>query len=187
MTDGTPQAPCTPSASYSDAVRARVLLAHEACELAELARAAVPIGAHEVRPNGTVRSPGAALADAVQLLAAARHLLDTAVVYERAGGASWRLVGAALGVPEQAARARFAPAETRFRDALRAPEPRGGADWWRSHLLREPWEAARDLDDWVRRHADGDEDPGAAPVSGALARAERAGSSRQGDRRGTGT
>ncbi|GAA0939215.1 hypothetical protein GCM10009554_28780 [Kribbella koreensis] len=36
---------------------------------------------------------------------------------------------------------------------------------WR--LPEAPEEAAEDLDDWVRRHADG-EDPGPAPISGQL-------------------
>jgi hypothetical protein len=37
-------------------------------------------------------------------------------------------------------------------------------------MVREPLEAARDLDDWVLRHDDGDSPLGAAPVSGGLTR-----------------
>jgi hypothetical protein len=37
----------------------------------------------------------------------------------------------------------------------------------RWQLPEAPEEAAEDLDDWVLRHADG-EDPGAAPISGKL-------------------
>ncbi|WJV45224.1 hypothetical protein [Streptomyces flavofungini] len=48
--------------------------------------------------------------------------------------------------------------------ALREP------DGWRSYLLREPLEAAQDLDDWVLRHQDGDGDLEDAPVSGPLLR-----------------
>ncbi|NBE53537.1 hypothetical protein GUY60_19340, partial [Streptomyces sp. YC537] len=48
------------------------------------------------------------------------------------------------------------------------------AAWWSAYTSTAPWEAARDLDDWVRRHADPatdpDVDPGPAPVSGALMR-----------------
>ncbi|MFD9903390.1 hypothetical protein [Streptomyces sp. NPDC059063] len=181
---------------YTDAARARVVLAHEACALAELARAAVPIGAHELNPDGTLRSPGAALADAAGIVAAAHHLLEAAVVVERLGGASWQLVGDTLGVAERTARDRYAQAEARFRENLLAPEPLvpeplvpealvpealvpdvlapTAADremsWWRAHTAREPLEAALDLDDWVRRHTDGDSHLGAKPVSGGLVR-----------------
>jgi hypothetical protein len=74
-------------APYTDAARARLVMAYEACELAERARAAVPIGEHEVRPDGTTRSPGAMLADAVRVLAAAQRFFEAAAVFERVGGA----------------------------------------------------------------------------------------------------
>ena len=69
-------------------------------------------------------------------------------------------------------------AETRFRERLHPaagePDPTGapgGMRWWRAHIVREPREAAADLDDWVLRHEDGD-GHGAAPVSGGLERFE---------------
>ncbi|WLW57515.1 hypothetical protein [Streptomyces sp. YU58] len=163
----------TDSAPFTDASRARVVLAYEAYELADLARAAVPIGAGELCPDGTVRSPGIALADAARLLGAARQLLEAAAVFERVGGASWQRVGEVLGVSAQAARARFGPAEARFRDGRRSPGD-ATAGCWRAYLAREPLEAALDLDDWILRHAtaDGDRAPGPAPVSGGLVRAD---------------
>ncbi|MFD0419409.1 hypothetical protein [Streptomyces sp. NPDC127108] len=139
------------AAPWPEAARARLALAYEAYELAELARAAVPVGPDELRPDGTRAAPGSALADAVRLLGAAHRLLAAAAVYERAAGADWRAVGAALEV------------------ARASGEP----EWWRSHLLREPLEAARDLDDWVLRHQDGESGLGAAPVSGPLLRHAR--------------
>jgi hypothetical protein len=174
------------AASFSDAARARLAMAYEACELSDLARAAVPIGERELSRDGTPGTPGAALARAAQVLLAAHRLLDAAVVFERAGGATWDTVGAATGTSAHAARQRFAPAETRFRQALystESPDAASSTDvtnapdaanvpgdlaWWRSHLIREPLEAALDLDDWVLRHRDGDDDLGAAPVSGGL-------------------
>ncbi|MFE2673179.1 hypothetical protein [Streptomyces hygroscopicus] len=40
----------------------------------------------------------------------------------------------------------------------------------RAHMTREPLETALDLDDWVLRHEDGNNDLGTAPVSGGLTR-----------------
>jgi hypothetical protein len=101
--------------TYTDASRARLVLSFEACELSDLARAMVPID-----------ETTAALADAAEVLVAARRFLDAAVVVERTGGASWQLIG----------------------------------DGWRTYMVREPLEAAEDLDDWVGS--------GGAPVSGGL-------------------
>lgn len=144
---------------YPQAARARVALAYEAYELAELARASVPVGAPA--------APGGALAEAAQLLGAAHRLLEAAAVYERAAGADWRVIGAALNVSARTARQRFDAAESRFHERLRSP---GEPDGWRSYLLRHPLEAAQDLDDWVLRHQDGDSSLGDAPVSGPLLR-----------------
>ncbi|MGW5127610.1 hypothetical protein ACWEQ7_26915 [Streptomyces sp. NPDC004069] len=165
---------------YTDAARARLVTAYDACVLADLARAAVPVGAHELNGDGTTCSPGAVLADAARVLAAARRFFDSAAVFERLGGADWQLIGDVLGVSAQAARARFAMAEAAFREDLL---PAGGtgcteageageAGCLRAHMAREPLETALDLDDWVLRHQDGDGDLGTAPVSGGLARAD---------------
>ncbi|MEV0318364.1 hypothetical protein ACIBKX_09170 [Streptomyces sp. NPDC050658] len=157
------------AASYARTARARLVAAYAAYELADLARTAVPVGAHELCPDGTVHSPGAVLAEAAQLLRSARQLLEDAAVFERVGGASWQLVGDVLGVSAQSARVRFAPAEDLFRQDSDCA--RGAASWWSAYLAEAPQEAARDLDDWVLRHMDGDGDGlGAEPVSGGLAR-----------------
>ncbi|MFE2673180.1 hypothetical protein [Streptomyces hygroscopicus] len=84
------------TAPYPDAARARLVTSYEACELADLARAAVPIGEHELHPDGTTRTPGAVLAHAARVLAAAQRFLEAAAVFERAGGADWQLIGAVL-------------------------------------------------------------------------------------------
>jgi hypothetical protein len=127
------------------AARARLAVAYAACEVADLARAAVPVGPDELHPDGTPRRPGAVLAEAGGVLAAAHRLVAVAVVFESTAGA---------GRPPV--------------DDLLATEAHTGAGRWRSHLLRDPAEAARDLDDWVRRHHDGGDHPGPAPVSGGL-------------------
>jgi hypothetical protein len=162
------------AATYTDMARARLVMAYEACELSDLARAAVPIGEYELSCDGIIRTPGAALADAAEVLAAAHRFFEAAVVFERAGGAAWETIGEVLGTSAHAARKRFGMAESRFRLALRLPDGvgttgvSGGLTWWRSHMINEPLEAALDLDDWVLRHSDGDEDLGVAPVSGGL-------------------
>ncbi|GGJ90555.1 hypothetical protein GCM10011583_22470 [Streptomyces camponoticapitis] len=130
-------------APYTDAARARLEMAFAAYELAELARTAVPIGEYELRPDGTARSAGSASADAAQVLAAALRFCEAAAAFER------------------------------FGEEPRSGEtkaPAGVGSWWRPYLAAAPLEAARDLDDWVLRHQDGDRDPGAAPVSGGLVR-----------------
>lgn len=181
MMDGASQYTMEGASPYTDAARARLAAAFEACDLADLARAAVPIGEHELRPDGGVGSPGSVLADAAQVLAAARRFLEAAAVFERLGGASWQLIGDVLGVDAQAARVRFAMAEAQVREELRRAGPaasRTEASWWRAYATGAPLEAARDLDDWVLRHAEADGDPdggsgvGTAPVSGGLARTD---------------
>lgn len=168
--DAEATAPCT------DAARARLVTAYEACELADLARAAVPIGEHELNPDGTPRAPGAVLADAARVLAAAQRFLEAAVVFERVGGADWQLVGDVLDVSVRTARVRFAMSEAAFREELLPSEGTGSggaageASSLRAHMVREPLETALDLDDWVLRHEDGDSDLGTAPVSGGLVR-----------------
>ncbi|MGW0906113.1 hypothetical protein [Streptomyces sp. NPDC002853] len=159
---------------FTDTARARLAMAYEACELTEIARAAVPIGEHELRPDGTAHSPGSALSDAAHVLRAAQRFFEAAVVYERFGGASWQVVGDFLGVDAPTARARFTAAESCFREELRASQSVAAthiptrAGWWRDYAADNPLEAARDLDDWVLRHADGDGDIGTTPVSGGL-------------------
>lgn len=128
------------TAACPEPLRARLAVAQSACEVAELARAAVPVDAAGLRPDGTPRDPGATLTDAVRVLEAARRYVAAAARYERYGETG--------GPP--------APAH-----------PAASPGWWRTYTALAPLEAARDLDDWVRRHADGD-DPGPAPVSGAL-------------------
>lgn len=166
-------------APYTDAARARLLMAYEACELADLARASVPVGERELNLDGTAASPGAALDGAAHVLRAARRLVAAAAVFERAGGAGWQLVGDVLEIPADLARARFARDEARFHRRLSsAGDPAGAhdaggsdeADRLRTHMAREPLETALDLDEWVLDHAGGDARPGVAPVSGGLAR-----------------
>ncbi|MEV0524027.1 hypothetical protein AB0I66_11455 [Streptomyces sp. NPDC050439] len=147
---------------FTDAARARLAMAYEACDLAEIARAAVPVGERELRPDGTTHSPGSVLSDAAHVLRAAQRFFEAATVYERLGGANWQVIGDVLGVDAPTARARFTAAESCFREELRAAESASATKsstqvgWWRDYVAGNPLEAARDLDDWVLRHADGD-------------------------------
>ncbi|GHG32048.1 MULTISPECIES: hypothetical protein [Amycolatopsis] len=155
---------------YSNAARARLVMAYEACLLAELARAAVPIGEQELHPDGTIRAPGTELAHAAQVLALAERFFEAAAVFERVGGAGWQVIGDVLDVPPETARMRFAESEATF---WRLLHPVTGAPAsLRAHMVREPLEFALDLDDWVLRHRDGDSDLGPAPVSGGLVRSD---------------
>ncbi|EKX61587.1 hypothetical protein Sipo8835_05920 [Streptomyces ipomoeae] len=172
MTEGDTSA----TAQYTDAARARLVMAYEACVLADLARAAVPIGEDELSPDGTTRTPGAVLADAARVLAAAQRYFEAAAVFELIGGADWQLIGDVLHVPARTARVRFAMAEAAFRKEVLHPEETGSAEapdeagGLRAYMAREPLEVALDLDDWVLRHEDGDSQLGTAPVSGGLTR-----------------
>jgi hypothetical protein len=113
-------------------VVARIALSYEACELAELARRAVP----------TDRSTTEAVVEAGRILQAAQRFLTATILAAQADGIPW---------PEIA-------------DLLTSAEPDHST--WRTHLLRDPHEAAEDLDDWVIRHAE--EPTGPAPVSQIL-------------------
>ncbi|WP_328993147.1 hypothetical protein OG394_02500 [Kribbella sp. NBC_01245] len=141
---------------FSPAARARLAMSYDACELAEGARRLVGARGFE--------GAGAAVEGAGRVLDDAHRLLEAAVVFARVEGADWAVVGDSLGLSAGDAQERFGPAEARFRGELQGPTERA----WRQYLVREPLEAALDLDDWVRRHADGDDDPGPAPVSGPL-------------------
>jgi hypothetical protein len=149
-------------------------MAYAACELADFARFAVPIGEHELDPDGTTCVPGTALAHAARVLTFAKRFLEAAVMFERVGGADWQVIGGVLGVSPETARARYAMSETAFRallsDEARSTGAAGEVISLRAYMVSEPLEFALDLDDWVLRHSDGDTDLGATPVSGGLAR-----------------
>ncbi|MED7826258.1 hypothetical protein [Streptomyces chiangmaiensis] len=150
-------------------------MAYEACELANLARAAVPVGEHELDPDGTTRAPGTVLADAARVLAAAQRFFEAAAVFERVAGADWLLIGKILNVAPHTARVHFAMAEAAFQQELSSLEGTSSREAarvtsLRAYMTREPLETALDLDDWVLRHQDGDDDLGTAPVSGGLVR-----------------
>ncbi|MFI5615434.1 hypothetical protein [Amycolatopsis sp. NPDC051903] len=165
------------AAPYTDAARARLVMAYAACELADFARFAVPIGEHELNPDGTTRAPGTELAHAARVLALAERFFEAAVVFERVAGADWQTIGDVLQVSPETARVRYTRPEAAFRQLLSPDEARssgaaGEVTSLRAHLVGQPLEFALDLDDWVLRHRDGDHDLGTAPVSGGLVRDE---------------
>ncbi|MEV7284282.1 hypothetical protein AB0O01_06885 [Streptomyces sp. NPDC093252] len=154
-----------------DAAHARVLMSYAACALSDLARASVPFAPDDLAADGTATAPGAALADALRVLAAAHRLVEATVVFERRAGSDWPFLGDALDLPAHAARTRFAPAEATFVTDLHTPRPPSSPETppLRAHMTREPLETALDLDDWLHHHTD-DEGTGlgTAPVSGGL-------------------
>lgn len=117
---------------YTDAARARLAMAQEACALADLARAAVPIGAHEPHPDGAPHSPGSVLADAAHVLRAAHRFFEAAAVCERLGGASWQAIGDAAGVDARTARhasPRPSPVSGRNCGPPKVPQPPAPTVW----------------------------------------------------------
>uniref|UniRef100_UPI003F496DC9 hypothetical protein n=1 Tax=Amycolatopsis sp. CA-293810 TaxID=3239926 RepID=UPI003F496DC9 len=164
---------------FTEATRARLVLAAEAAEMADYLRGFVGISEHELRADGSAPLAGSVVDEANRLPGMARRVLEAAVVYARLGKLTWEEVGAALDVTRQSAQERFDEAVDRFRTELLSPENPGytgefGQIRWRLHpAAREPEQTARDLDDWIRTHRDHHEDvdePEVAPVSDGLAR-----------------
>jgi len=164
---------------FTEATRARLVLAAEAAEMADYLQGFVSIGEHELRADGSAPLAGSVVDEANRLPGMARRVLEAAVVYARLGKLTWEEVGAALDVTRQSAQERFDETVDGFRAELLSPENPGytgafGEIRWRLHpAAREPDTTARDLDDWVRRHRDPRDDidePEAAPVSGGLTR-----------------
>lgn len=163
---------------FTEATRARAVLSAEAADLADVARAFVPIGERELRPDGSSTSLGSWVAEAAATAAAAQRVLDAAVVYERLAGATWSSIAAQLEVARQTAQERFEPTVAKFRETLHLPENPDYTDEfgqlrWRLHsAARDPEDAARLLDEWLREHhaPDAAVELGEDPVSGGLAR-----------------
>ncbi|KZB79635.1 hypothetical protein [Amycolatopsis regifaucium] len=165
---------------WTEATRARMVLAAEAAEMADHLRGFVAIGEHELREDGSAPWAGSVVDEANRLSGMARKVLEAAVVYARLGGLTWDEVGNALdGITRQSAQERFDEAVDRFREELLSPEYPGytgkfGELRWRLHpAAREPEATARDLDEWVRRHRDPHDavdEPDVPPVSGGLTR-----------------
>ncbi|MFD2422393.1 hypothetical protein [Amycolatopsis pigmentata] len=142
---------------YTDATRARIVLAAEASKLADLAAELVPIREHELRGDGSVAPDGTWVETAARVAAAAQELLTRAVVFARVGGISWQRVGDELEISRQSAHERYADAERRFRDELaeladRRPPDASEQTKYRLHpAAQEPETTAWDLDEWVAR------------------------------------
>jgi hypothetical protein len=89
-------------------------------------------------------TPASALDVATDLLQATARYLEAVVVFTRLTGEDCNL-----------------------------PEGPTATDWWRTHLLQDPLEAAQDLDDWLHHHTEEPLSPN--PVSGAIGVPLRAG------------
>jgi uncharacterized protein YoaH (UPF0181 family) len=169
--DGDTEAP------WTDATRARMVMAAEARELSDMARGFVPVVEYELCADGTAMSDGMWVGDATRLVAAAHRVLEAVVVFERLGGTSWRRLADMLDMSKQAVHERFSPAEARFQQELALPENPEytgtiGEIRYRLHpAARDPDTAAHDLDEWLAQHREPTEpEPDPAPVSGGLAR-----------------
>ena len=99
---------------------ARLALSHAAAELAEQSTGMV------LTINDVWGRPNEYVAQAAQLVAAAREVLDRAVVYARERGASWADIGESLHVSRQAAHERYAPVLAKWDSGLDEPRTRHG-------------------------------------------------------------
>jgi hypothetical protein len=161
---------------FTEAARARMVLAAEAAALADTLRGLVPIGEHELRPDGTDQYATEWVADAASVVSAANGLLRAAVIAARLGGVTWHDIGDVLDVSKQAVTERFDREVRQFESELRSLEnpdhtgKSGELRWRLHHAALDPESVALTLDTWVAEHADPGDDPGPAPVSGGLTR-----------------
>lgn len=139
---------------YSRTALARLVLAHECAELADLA------AAHVATVSDSAGRPGEMVGEALQLVSMAQDVLTKAVVYERQKGTSWHQIGEQLGVKRQGAHERYREAEEDWKLALVEPlEPARPADIngritprevRLHHAAYNPTKTAHALDRWVR-------------------------------------
>jgi hypothetical protein len=133
--------------TYGRAGRLRAALSYKASGIADSAASLVPTHADGYTGRGEFTTSAAAI------VRDAKELLELAVAYERIRGASWEVIGTALGITRQAAHDRFTAAESRLEaeiircwvlgDDPRYPGlPYGAAG---------PAAAAAILDGWVTR------------------------------------
>ncbi|MEU3985285.1 hypothetical protein AB0F77_35365 [Streptomyces sp. NPDC026672] len=140
------------------AATARLLVSWTARTLSDQARALVPRTGHDsAAPPGP--APGAVLADAADVFDTARHLLETAVVYERIRGTAWPSIAPSVRLSPQHAAEAYTDAVARFRLVHTAFDPEAaqqlrGEAWWRVFPVHHPAEAAADLHDWLHRSPD---------------------------------
>ena len=180
--DAQPTTPAAPEDEgsrppFTEASRARTVLADALAELADLAAAFVPIYGSALRADGSAPSAASTISEVAGLGSLARQVLIHAVVTARLGKTTWDEVGQALEVTGPSAQQRFGGDVEKFRDELLSPENphyTGEFGEFRYRLAPaalDPAEAAARLDDWVRRHqAAAGEIPDPAPVSGGLVR-----------------
>lgn len=162
------------AAPYTDATRARMALAAAAQELADSARAFVPIPPGSLRSSGGSDVDAVEIEDAVRLLARAEEVLECMVVFAVISGATWDVVGDGLGTARQNANKKYKEAVARFREALAQPmalKPDGTSYLRLADAAHDPEVWASRLDAWVERHHEPHEFRIAArPVSDGLAR-----------------
>lgn len=152
------------SATYSQASLARLLLAEQACELADAARDLVPT------TSDVHAADGEFVKDSTRLVETAHRLLEAAVVYEHLRGTTWESIGVALGeVGHQAAHERYGQVGREFQQRFLHA-------WLRPERAHEIFTTADDLarfvahlDAWVVAHRELDEiDHGDQPVTAGL-------------------
>ncbi|GLW09844.1 hypothetical protein Misp01_49730 [Microtetraspora sp. NBRC 13810] len=148
--------------AYSRAALARLGLSEHASMLADQARHLVPFpqqGRHE-RLTGPVGA----------LVERATRLLESAVICERAQGATWAEIGHALGSSRQAAHERFGEADRDFRRRylLAWLLPDRAAEWTASPERLAG--LADRLAAWLasHRHLEEETDPGGRPIADGL-------------------
>lgn len=148
--------------AWSRTALARLALSEAAAVLADSAVSLVPtINDGWARPSDNVEH-------AAQLVAAAREVLDRAVVYDRERGASWSAIGEALDVTRQSAHERYAPVVARWESGLDEPWSDDGRNPGLPTGASDPDQSPARLDRWCATHI-------TDQTSGARQQAERAG------------
>lgn len=110
------------------AAAARLAHAEQARALSDWARASVPVMSSQLTLSAAATEDRAPMTSAAHtLLLIAQQVLRTAVVADRAAGASWSAVGEALGTSKQAAHERWAESETAFLNERQAALDRPGS------------------------------------------------------------
>ncbi|WP_431684174.1 hypothetical protein [Kitasatospora sp. KL5] len=142
---------------YSRQALARLVLSHDAAELAKSAISFVP-------PRND-DDPYEVISSALNLVESAQDVLRAAVLWARERHTSWEEIGEAVGgITRQSAHTRYAEAEAEWKLGLVEPIVPPPADrpkalaWQRLHeAAYEPTATAKRLDQWAAEHGLGEQ------------------------------
>uniref|UniRef100_UPI003F491A85 hypothetical protein n=1 Tax=Nocardia sp. CA-095871 TaxID=3239971 RepID=UPI003F491A85 len=154
--DSAAQHPEDDRYSYSTRALARLVLSDQMSDIADHAASLVPT----TGDRGWY--PGEIVAAARGLVDLAQAALVRAVLYERATGTSWEIIGEVLEITRQSAHAKFREDEQEWKEALHEPYYESSGPIRNLRLpdaAYRPTDAGRRLDKWARTHCDEDGNP----------------------------